>query len=146
MAATATDPWLTIAAAAEALRGGEVSSTDLTHAALDRIAATDERVRAFITVTAERALEAAGAADDLLRSGDASSPLTGVPIGLKDVLMTKGVRTTAGSRMLDSLIAAVRRHLGPAPQRRPCGVAGQDEHGRVCDGLLDRAFSLVPHF
>ena len=103
MAASATDPWLTITAAAQALRDGEVSSTDLTQAALERIAATDERVRAFITVTAEQALEAAGAADELLRSGDASSPLTGVPIGLKDVLMTKGVRTTAGSRMLDSL-------------------------------------------
>ena len=114
MAASATDPWLTIAAAAQALRDGEVSSTDLTQAALERIGATDERVRAFITVTAEQALEAAGAADELLRSGDASSPLTGVPIGLKDVLMTK----ECARRPARGCSTASRRPTTPAR----CGV------------------------
>ena len=104
MTAPAADPWLTIVEAAQRLRGGEVTSVELTRASLERIRATDERVRAFITVTEEAALESAAAADELLRSGDAPSLLTGVPIGLKDVLMTEGVRTTAGSRMLDQLI------------------------------------------
>ena len=97
------DPWLTIASAARGLRDGEFTSLELTRASLDRIRATDERVRAFVTVTEEAALEAAGRADELIGRGDASSPLAGVPIGLKDVLMTEGVRTTAGSRMLDNL-------------------------------------------
>ncbi len=104
MPTSAADPWLTIAGAAQQLRSGALTSTQLTQAALERIAAVDQRVRAFITVTGATALEAAAAADELLRRGDAPSPLTGVPIGLKDVLMTQGVRTTAGSRMLDALI------------------------------------------
>ena len=103
MIANEPDGWLTIAEAAARLRSGEVASIELTRAALDRIRATDEQVRAFITVTEEQALASAAQADDLLRAGDAPSPLTGVPLALKDVLMTEGVRTTAGSRMLDDL-------------------------------------------
>ena len=103
MSAPDVDRWLTIAESARLLRAGEATSTQLTQAALARIRATDEQVRAFVTVTEEEALAAAARADDLLRSGDAPDALTGVPIALKDVLMTEGVRTTAGSRMLDTL-------------------------------------------
>ena len=107
MSASDVDRWLTIAESARLLRAGEATSTQLTRAALARIRATDEQVRAFVTVTEEEALAAAARADDLLRSGDApdalTGALTGVPIALKDVLMTEGVRTTAGSRMLDTL-------------------------------------------
>ena len=94
----------TLAKGRRRLLAGEVTSGQLTQAFLDRIAATDDEVRAFVTVTAESALEQAAEADALLTSGDATAPLTGLPIGLKDVLMTRGVRTTAGSRMLDSLV------------------------------------------
>ena len=95
---------LTLAEGARRLRAGEVTSQQLTRAFLDRISATDNDVRAFVTVTAESALEQAAEADELITRGDASAPLTGLPIGLKDVLMTNGVRTTAGSAMLDKLI------------------------------------------
>ena len=95
---------ITLAEGRRRLLDGELSSVQLTQAFLDRIAATDDEVRAFVTVTAESALIEAAAADELLARGDATAALTGLPIGLKDVLMTKGVRTTAGSRMLDNLI------------------------------------------
>ena len=106
MSATANSDLLTITLAegARRLRAGEITSQELTRAFLDRIAATDNQVRAFVTVTEESALAAAEQADEMLSSGDATAPLTGLPIGLKDVLMTRGVRTTAGSRMLDTLI------------------------------------------
>ena len=120
----------TIVEAAAALRRGDATSVGLTRAALDRIAATDDRVKAFITVTAERALEQAAAADALLARGEAASPLAGVPIALKDVLMTEGVRTTAGSGMLGDLVppydaTAVARLRGAgAPS---VGKANMDE-------------------
>ena len=102
---TATDALsLTLAEGHRQLLTGEVTSQQLTQTFLDRIAATDDQIRAFVTVTAESALAQAVEADALLAQGDATAPLTGLPIGLKDVLMTKGVRTTAGSRMLDELI------------------------------------------
>ncbi len=95
---------ITLAEGRRKLLSGEISSQHLTQSFLDRIAATDEQVKTFVTVTAEAALEQAAEADNLLSSGNATAPLTGLPIGLKDVLMTRGVRTTAGSRMLDSLV------------------------------------------
>ena len=95
---------ITLAEGARRLRAGEITSRRLTEAFLDRIAATDDEVHAFVTVTSEAALAEADEADALLASGDAQAPLTGLPVAIKDVLMTKGVRTTAGSRMLGSLI------------------------------------------
>ena len=104
---TSTDQELlsiTLADGARRLHDGEITSQQLTQAFLDRIDATDEDVHSFVTLTGASALAEAEAADDLLSRGDATAPLTGLPIALKDVLMTKGVRTTAGSRMLDSLV------------------------------------------
>ena len=95
---------ITLAEGRRRLLAGEVTSVQLTQTFLDRIAATDDEVRAFVTVTAESALEQAAEADAVLSRGDATAPLTGLPIALKDVLMTRGVRTTAGSRMLDRLV------------------------------------------
>lgn len=95
---------ITLTEGARRLRSGEISSQQLTQSFLDRIETTDDQIHAFVTVTAESAMAAAAAADELLSSGDASALLTGLPIGLKDVLMTEGVRTTAGSKMLDTLI------------------------------------------
>ncbi|MDE2744406.1 MAG: Asp-tRNA(Asn)/Glu-tRNA(Gln) amidotransferase subunit GatA [Chloroflexota bacterium] len=109
---------ITLAEGRRRLVAGDVTSVQLTQMFLDRIADTDDEVRAFVTVTAESALEQAAEADALLARGDAAAPLTGLPIGLKDVLMTRGVRTTAGSRMLDRLVppydATVVTRLGEA--------------------------------
>jgi aspartyl-tRNA(Asn)/glutamyl-tRNA(Gln) amidotransferase subunit A len=91
---------LTVTAARAALDAGDVTAVELTEAALARIAATEPQVRAYITVTADVALEQARAADAARASG-ASGPLQGIPIGIKDVLCTSGVETTAGSRILE---------------------------------------------
>ncbi len=95
---------LTIAGAAERLRRRELRATDLLRACLDRIAATDARLHAFLTVTADEAAAQAEASDRRLGRGEPLSPLDGIPLALKDVLATEGVRTTAGSRILESFV------------------------------------------
>src|SRR2546430_1906305 len=82
----------------------EVSALEVARAHLDRIEALDEStVRGLLTVTRQRAEEQASAADERLKVGDAA-PLLGVPMILKDVLTTGGIRTTCGSRMLENFI------------------------------------------
>jgi aspartyl-tRNA(Asn)/glutamyl-tRNA(Gln) amidotransferase subunit A len=94
----------TIAELAAGLRAGAFSSVELTRHYLDRIAAHDPGLNAFVTVTAEGALAQAEAADARLRAG-AAAPLTGIPLGQKDIFCTNGVRTSCGSRMLDNFVA-----------------------------------------
>ena len=85
---------------AQALASKEVSSVELTQAHLDRIAAVDGDVKAFLHVDSTGALEQAAAVDAARASGKAMSPLAGVPLALKDVLAQKGIPTTAGSKIL----------------------------------------------
>ncbi|WP_045226662.1 Asp-tRNA(Asn)/Glu-tRNA(Gln) amidotransferase subunit GatA [Methyloterricola oryzae] len=95
----------TIVELAKGLRNKDFSSTELTRTYLDRIAAINPTLNAFVTVTGEQALNQAEAADRRLAAGDAG-PLTGVPIAQKDIFCTQGVRTSCGSRMLDNFIAS----------------------------------------
>jgi aspartyl-tRNA(Asn)/glutamyl-tRNA(Gln) amidotransferase subunit A len=108
---------LTAHEAAATLRTREVSSVELTRAYLERIAAVDPLLHAYLTVMRDEALAMARAADARLAAGEAE-PLTGIPIALKDVLVTEGVETTAGSRMLKGYIppysATVVRRLRDA--------------------------------
>ena len=94
---------LTIAAAQAKLRKREISSRDLTRACLDLIAAVEPKLNAFITVCEREALEQADAADKRLARGDAP-PLCGIPLGIKDIYATKGVRTTCASKILDNFV------------------------------------------
>ncbi len=91
--------WLTIQEARELLTCREVSSVELTRACLERIEAVEGSVRSFITLTPDLALAQAEAADRMLAEG-IGSPLTGIPLQIKDVMCTEGVRTTCASRML----------------------------------------------
>ncbi len=94
----------TIVELSQALRTRRVSSVELTQAMLDRIAQHNPILNAFVTVDAAGALAAARDADARIARGEAG-PLTGIPIAHKDVLMTAGLRTTCGSRMLEDFIA-----------------------------------------
>ncbi|MCR3719427.1 MULTISPECIES: Asp-tRNA(Asn)/Glu-tRNA(Gln) amidotransferase subunit GatA [Prauserella salsuginis group] len=110
---------LTAAELADKIHAGEVSAAETTQAHLDRIAAVDGDVHAFLHVDAEGALEAARAVDADIAAGTApASPLAGVPLALKDVLTTRGVPTTCGSRTLEGWLppydATVTRRLREA--------------------------------
>jgi len=94
---------LTIAAARDGLRAKRFSARELTAAHLAAIEALNPRLNAFITVTAERALAQADAADAALARGE-FAPLTGIPLAIKDLFCTEGVRTTAGSRILGPFV------------------------------------------
>ncbi len=89
----------TVGALRQLLDARELSSVELTEAYLERIAAVDDRVRSFVTVTRNTALEQATDADRRIASGEAG-PLLGVPMALKDLLSTAGIVTTCGSRIL----------------------------------------------
>ncbi|NNF52514.1 MAG: Asp-tRNA(Asn)/Glu-tRNA(Gln) amidotransferase subunit GatA [Gammaproteobacteria bacterium] len=93
-----------VAALAAGLASGEFSSVELTRHYLDRIERFDGDLNAFITVTAEQALDQAAVADRDRADGKAG-PLTGIPIAHKDILCTEGVRTSCGSRMLDNFVS-----------------------------------------
>ena len=100
----------TIASLSHALAQRTLSATELTQRCLDRIAAQDRELNAFISVDAEGALAQARVADVALARGSAG-PLTGIPIAHKDVLMTAGLRTTCGSRMLENFVAPYDAHV-----------------------------------
>ncbi|MCW8125197.1 Asp-tRNA(Asn)/Glu-tRNA(Gln) amidotransferase subunit GatA [Microbulbifer halophilus] len=108
---------LTIAEIIRGLRNREFSSVEITRQLLDRIEQRDGNYNSFITVTAEQALQQAGAADRRLAEGDAPA-LCGVPIAHKDIFCTSGVRTSCGSKMLDNFVppydAAVVENLQKA--------------------------------
>ena len=109
---------MTILEAASALRARKISSTELTRESLKRIARLQPRLCAFITVTAEGALEAARRADQELAHGLDRGPLHGIPAAVKDVYATRGVRTTCGSKIFADYIpdfdAAVVERLAAA--------------------------------
>jgi aspartyl-tRNA(Asn)/glutamyl-tRNA(Gln) amidotransferase subunit A len=94
----------TAAELAESLSAGESTSVELTQAHLDRIAAVDGDVHAFLHVDREGALEQARASDERRAAGRPAGPLDGVPIAVKDVLTTRGLPTTCGSRILEGWV------------------------------------------
>ena len=94
---------LTIHQAHQLLKNREVSSLELTRAVLEHIEKTEEKVHAFVSVTADQALIQAAQADERIKSDD-STPLTGVPVTIKDNMCTRGVTTTCSSKMLENFI------------------------------------------
>ena len=95
---------MTLAQLSAMLRAGDASSTALTEHFLSRIKQHDATLNSFITVVEDQAMTQAAEADKALNSG-AAGPLTGVPMAHKDIFCTRGIRTSCGSKMLDSFIS-----------------------------------------
>ncbi|MFQ5937525.1 MAG: amidase [Acidiferrobacterales bacterium] len=100
------------------LAAREISPVELTEAVLARIAQLDDKLNAYITVLEDRTLQSARTAESDIRAGDYRSPLHGVPVAIKDLFATRGVRTTFGSPLFSDWVpdhdAAVVEHLGRA--------------------------------
>lgn len=95
---------LTIHELHEKLKKKEITSLDLTEAFLKRIDAVEGKIKAYITVTKEDAIKQAMEADKRIASGKDITPLTGVPISVKDIFCTKGILTTCASKILNSFV------------------------------------------
>ena len=91
---------LSISEAAEELRTGAATSVALTEATLERIEQSEPTVRAYAAVPAAAALAQAEAADKAIAAGNTRGPLHGIPIGIKDIIYTKGVATECGSQVM----------------------------------------------
>ncbi|MGD9934719.1 MAG: Asp-tRNA(Asn)/Glu-tRNA(Gln) amidotransferase subunit GatA [Dehalococcoidia bacterium] len=108
----------------DALRRREFTSVELTESVLARVAAVEPRVHSFITVTADLALEQAREADAKYAAGTAT-PLTGIPVAVKDLIVTKGVRTTAGSRILGNFVPPYDSHVYEQLRRAGAVMVGK---------------------
>jgi len=96
---------LTLTEIRDLLRRKDVSATELVRAHLERIERVDGEVRSYLTISPERALGQALRVDQAIAAGESLGPLAGVPTAVKDVILTRGVRTTCGSRILERFIA-----------------------------------------
>ena len=92
--------WLSLSEVCRRIKSGELTSQAVTEHALNRIRATNDRYRAFVTVTADAAMASARRLDGARANGEPLGPLHGVPIALKDLLWTRGVKTTCGTKVL----------------------------------------------
>ena len=131
---------MTIAEARDALRRGEVTSVDLTEACLSAADAAGA-LNAFVHPTPDLARDQARAADARIAAGDAPA-MCGIPLGIKDLFCTEGVPSQAASRILDGFPPGIRIDRDAQPLRRGRGDAGQAQHGRVRDGIVERDLLL----
>ncbi len=98
-------PYLSIKAVGEEIHSGIITPTELVAEALERIDALDDDLKAYVTVMRDQAYEDAERLERELRTGLYRSPLHGIPIGVKDIIAVKGVRTTAGSKVLADYVS-----------------------------------------
>ncbi|GIX06904.1 MAG: glutamyl-tRNA(Gln) amidotransferase subunit A [Candidatus Poribacteria bacterium] len=88
-----------------ALRRGEIGTVELARAVFERIRAVDEKLHTYLTVTETIGMETAAEVDRLLNRGEPLPPLAGIPIGIKDVICTRGIRTTCASKILEPFVS-----------------------------------------
>ena len=97
-------PFLTIGQLSALVKGRHISPMEITKVYLDRIGDLDHHLNSYIKVMSEQALAAAHEAEQAIRAGNYLGPLHGIPIGVKDIIYTKGVITTAGSMALADFV------------------------------------------
>jgi aspartyl-tRNA(Asn)/glutamyl-tRNA(Gln) amidotransferase subunit A len=120
-----SEAWRLTAHEAQAkLRARELTSVELTRSVLDRVGEVEPRVHAYITLTADVALEQAREADARFAAGNAT-PLTGIPVGVKDLIVTEGVQTTAGSRILEGFTPPYSSHVYEQLRRAGAVMVGK---------------------
>lgn len=96
---------LTVHELLEKLENKELTSTEITKAYVDRISEKEKDVQAFITPLTDEAIKKAEEIDKKIESGESKAELAGIPIGIKDNMCTKGVKTTCGSKMLENFVS-----------------------------------------
>ena len=133
----------TIAGLSARLAARELSAVELARDTLARIEALDPQLNAFVTVDAEGALAQAKAADDARAHGKAG-PLAGVPIAHKDVLMTAGLRTTCGSRMLADFVAPYDAHVVEGLKRAGTVLVGKTNMDEFAMGSSNETSHFGP--
>ncbi len=127
---------LTLAELRAKLDNLELSAVEVTNAYLDRIATTNPELNSFITVCDETAIAEAQAADQAIAAGEVA-PLTGLPIAVKDIFNTAGLRTTCASRILENYVSPYDASNFPHQGAKSCDYR-QAEYGRICHGQLQR--------
>ena len=95
---------LTIREASEMLAAKKISSVELTQATLQRAHELDSKIKSYVTITDDLALEQAKKADERIAKGENVTPLTGIPFAMKDCISTRGVRTTCSSKILENYV------------------------------------------
>src|SRR3546814_13154532 len=114
---------LTVAEIRDGCRAGDFSAREVAEAFNANVAAA-KALNAFIVETPEKALEAADAADRAKAAGEALKPLSGVPIGMKDLFCTEGVQTTAASHMLEGFTPTYESTVSRRSEARRVGKEG----------------------
>jgi aspartyl-tRNA(Asn)/glutamyl-tRNA(Gln) amidotransferase subunit A len=116
---------LTIAAAGTGLRSGDFTATDLTNAVLTRASITEAHLHAYLTLDQDAARDAAAAADRAFAAGEDLGPLQGIPVAIKDNMSTRGMETTAGSKILSGYVPPYDATVVTRLQAQHCVLLGK---------------------
>src|SRR5215207_444381 len=131
-----------IAALAPRLESREISPVELTQATLRQIERLNPKLNAFLTVTAELAMEQAREAEQEIGKGRYRGPLHGIPISLKDLYLTKGIRTTGGSKILGDFIPGHDSAVGERLREAGSVLVGKNHMHEFAFGTTN----LSPHY